>query len=184
MTDGAYLYPFREMAEPDEQDFSHGRFAHILGRYEKDAGSFYSQMLNNAHSYEGAAPAKMSALTENILGGLDYDRIASKRMSNYLTLRKHLGGYNPLENEGILRVPDIGPFVYPMLVKDGPAVRKKLAARKIFVPTYWTDLIESAPAGSVEQNYAANILALPCDQRYGEEDMLTVAEAVLTETGR
>lgn len=184
VTDGAYLYPFREMAEPGEQDYSHGRFAHILGRYEKDAGSFYTQMLNNAHAYEGAAAAKMSPLTENILGGLDYDRIASKRMANYLTLRKFLGRYNPLEKEGILRIPDIGPFVYPMLVKDGPAVRKKLAAVKIFVPTYWTDLIEGAPSGSVEQNYAANILALPCDQRYDEEDMRTVAEAVLAETGR
>jgi hypothetical protein len=68
-----------------------------------------------------------------------------------------------------------------MLVKNGPALRKKLAAQKIFVPTYWSDLITDAPKGSVEQRYAADILALPCDQRYDKEDMEVVADAVLRE---
>ena len=181
VTDGAYLYSDREMAEPEKEDFSHDRFSHILGRYEVDAGTFYSRMLANAHAYEGAAPARMSRLTENILGGLDYDRIARTRMDNYMTLKSCLGTHNGLETDGNLRVPDIGPFVYPMLVEDGPAIRKKLAAQKIFVPTYWSDLITDAPAGSVERKYAANILALPCDQRYLEEDMRRVAEAVLSE---
>ncbi|MDO4805319.1 MAG: hypothetical protein Q4A32_10925 [Lachnospiraceae bacterium] len=179
VTDGAYLYTDRDMDGPEETDMSHGRFAHILGRYEVDAGTFYQQMLANAHSYEGAAPAKMSPLTENILGGLDYDRIAERRMTNYLALREHLANYNELEMSGHLRIPDIGPFVYPMLVSGGAALRKRLAAEKIFVPTYWSDLAEGAPSGSVERRYASDILALPCDQRYDEEDMRRVAQAVL-----
>ena len=181
VTDGAYLYPDREIAEPELQDFSHDRFSHILGRYEKDAGTFYKQMLDNAHGYEGAAPARMSRLTENMLGGLDYDRIAKTRMSNYLALDARLANCNELVLSHNLRIPDTGPFVYPMLVKNGPALRKKLAAQKIFVPTYWSDLITDAPKGSVEQRYAADILALPCDQRYDKEDMEVVADAVLRE---
>ncbi len=179
VTDGAYLYPDREIEEPEKQDFSHDRFSHILGRYETDAGTFYKQMLTNAHGYEGASPARMSRLTENILGGLDYGKIAASRMTNYLTLSSLLSEYNELDRTGNLRVPDIGPFVYPMLVKNGPDLRKKLASRKIFVPTYWSDLITDAPEGSIEQRYAADILALPCDQRYDEDDMKTVAEALL-----
>lgn len=180
VTDGAYLYPGMEMDAPENTDQSHGRFAHILGRYEADAGTFYQQMLDNAHSYEGAVPAKMSPLTENILGGLDYDRIAAKRMANYLVLREHLSDFNLLEKDGLFRIPDAGPFAYPLLAEDGPGIRKKLAAEKIFVPTYWSDLISSAPTGSVERRYASDILALPCDQRYDAEDMRRVAQTVLT----
>lgn len=179
VTDGAYLYSDREISEPSLLDKSYDRFTHVLGRYEMDAGTFYQRMLDNAHSYEGAPPARMSRLTENILGGLDYGRIAGSRMTNYKTLASRLAQYNLLDSDGCLRVPDIGPFVYPMLVENGPAVRKELAAQKIFVPTYWSDLIKEAPRGSIEQKYASDILALPCDQRYDETDMETVAEALL-----
>lgn len=94
-------------------------------------------MLENAHGYEGAAPARMSRLTENMLGGLDYDRIAKTRMSNYLALDARLADCNELVLCHNLRIPDTGPFVYPMLVKNGPALRKKLAAQKIFELFYF-----------------------------------------------
>ena len=44
--------------------------------------------------------------------------------------------------------------------------------------------MKEMPEDSLEYDYAANILALPCDQRYGREEMEKVAEAVRAEAGR
>ncbi|MDO5702363.1 MAG: hypothetical protein Q4G47_03305 [Lachnospiraceae bacterium] len=183
VTDGAYLASDRPISLPQRQDESHARFSHVLGRYERSAGEFYREMLDNAHSYEGALPLRMSPLTENILRGIDYEAAASARMRNFLRLDEMLGRYNELALSGVLRVPDVGPFVYPMLVKDGPAVRRKLAAGKIYVPTYWNNVITENPEDSIEYRFAADILALPCDHRYDGDDMERVAEAVLRHIG-
>ncbi len=177
VTDGAYLASDVPLAPPEERDESHARFSHILGRYEKDAGTFYKAMLDNAHSYEGAPVMRMSRLTEDLLGALPYERIEEQRKANYACLADKLDAINPLS--ALFHTPCGGPFVYPFYINDGPAVRKALAARKIFVPTYWTNVMADAAPGSVEADYAANILALPCDQRYGAKEMDAVAEAVL-----
>lgn len=177
VTDGAYLATDVPLTPPEERDESHARFTHVLGRYERDAGTFYRAMLDNAHGYEGAPVRRMSRLTENLLGALPYGEIEEKRKANYARLAQKLDRHNPLSS--VFHTPCGGPFVYPFYIHDGPAARKALAARKIFVPTYWNNVIRDARPGSVEADYAANILALPCDQRYGPEEMDTVAEAVL-----
>ena len=52
------------------------------------------------------------------------------------------------------------------------------AAKKIFVPTYWKNILESCERDSLEYIWAADILPLPCDQRYGAEDMKYMAAVV------
>ena len=180
VTDGAYLQSDRPFPMPEKIDKSYARFDHVLGRYEAPAGEFYQMMLDNAHSYEGANAKCMSRLTENFLKAIDYRSIASQRMMNFFTLSKMLDEFNGLAKKHILRTPDVGPFVYPFLVNDGIAVRKALADEKIFVPTYWKEVADKAVPSSVEYNYAANILALPCDQRYDEKDMMRVARTVIS----
>lgn len=155
-------------------DSSHTRFSHILGRYEEDASSHYQQMLDNAHSYDHAPVRRMSALTQNLLKGIDYGYAKKQREHNYDILASALDSLNPLP----LHRPE-GPFVYPFLCKDGPALRKQLAREKIFVPTYWSNVIQSTPADSIEHAYAADILALPCDQRYDESDMQRICSILL-----
>ena len=184
VTDGAYLQTDRPLKLPEETDISSERLSYVTGRYEENAGIHYQQMLDTAHSYVGADAKKMSALTENLLRGIDYEFAAERRMENYLTLKEKLEDLNPLEQEHLIRVPDIGPFMYPLYVKNGIQIRKKLAGQKIFIPTYWSNVMKEMPEDSLEYDYAANILALPCDQRYGREEMEKVAEAVRAEAGR
>ena len=179
VTDGAYLFPDQDIPLPKERDESHTRFAHILGRYERNASEFYRQMLENAESYENEIPKRMSALTENLMRGIDYEYAASARNSNFGILDELLGSENELKNEGILRTPQGGAFCYPMLVRDGSRIRRELAKEKIYVPTYWKNVIDEMPEESLEYRYASDILALPCDQRYGAGDMELVAQSVL-----
>lgn len=178
VTDGAYLSSDRDLPEIPGRDFSNMRFAHILGRYEEDAGSHYRQMLDNAHSYEQEDIKQMSALTQNLLGGFDYGAIAGKRLKNYQLLSARLSSSNPLAS--FLRTPDGGPFAYPYYTEDGITARKKLAEMKIFVPTNWSNVIMEAEKSSAAYRCAANILCLPCDQRYDGADMEAVADAVLS----
>ena len=105
----------------------------------------------------------MSPLTHNILRAVDYDRIIDQRKRNYDVLRGELDGINQLD----LSDP-IGPFMYPLLLPNGRALRKPMQAQKLYIPMLW-DHAQHEPgyAGL----YTNDILPLPIDQRYTEDDM-------------
>ena len=156
-----------------EVDESRDRMKHVLGIFEGTASAYYQDMLDNAHSFEVEMVKQMSPLTENLLCGIDYDRAKKKREENYTRLQELLGDSNKLHVE----MPQ-GPFAYPYYHKDGIALRKKMAEHKVYVPVYWANVVETMPQDSLEYDYAANILPLPCDQRYSPEDMDVVAEVL------
>ena len=123
-------------------------------------------MLDTAHSFYDEPVKGMSRLTQNLLRGIDYEQVCRSRNANYTILEQSLQTQNHLH----LRSQK-GPFVYPFYCPDGVQIRRKLADQKIFVPTYWNNVLKELPRESLEYNYAANILPLPCDQRYNTEDM-------------
>lgn len=175
LSDGAYVsmgnldqrFPLEKL----EQDSSCQRMAHLLGRYERSASEYYQTMLDNAHGLDHELVSRMSALTDNLLHGIDYGRACRRREENYKKLDELLGGDNPLS----IHMPK-GPFVYPIYHANGLELRRKMAQHKIFVPTYWNNVIKEMPQDSLEYDYAANILPLPIDQRYTAADMETVAQ--------
>lgn len=173
VSDGAYLATDIPLDDDMPMDISKDRVEFLLGRLEEGARAHYSEMLAECDKFANEIPRKMSLLTENILRGIDYDRIRERRVVNYRVLHEQLGSVNPFT----AREP-IGPFAYPCLVENGVEVRKKLAAENIFIPTNWTYLISQAPEDSLEKFWSENILPLPVDQRYGQEEMLTIAKAI------
>lgn len=156
-----------------ERDVSGSRMGHILGRFEGSASEHYQTMLDNAHSLDSETVKQMSPLTENLLHAIDYAQVKSSREENYRALDALLGADNPLP----LHMPE-GPFVYPFYHKDGIRLRRQMAKQKIFVPTYWSNVAAQMPESSLEYDYAANILPLPCDQRYTPDDMETVVRVL------
>ena len=162
--DGGYVSTDAVLAEEFEKDVSKDRMTHILGRFEGTASEFYSCFQNNDHSFEGIPTRHMSELTHNLLRGIDYDYARTKRNENYAVLARALGEANKLR----LITPD-GPFCYPFYCKDGMRIKKELAAKKIYVPTLWPNVLDLED--SLEKDFAENILPLPCDQRYDAEDM-------------
>lgn len=115
----------------------------------------------------------MSRLTENLLGAIDYETGRRKREENYRILSE------ALPSEFIFtRVTPEGPFVYPYYHKEGLKLRRWLAEHKIFVPTYWKNILEECTESSLEYQWAADVLPLPCDQRYGKEEMQYMAERI------
>ena len=173
LSDGAYISTDVTLTSGKETDISHNRMSHILGRFEEDAGTFYQKMLDNASTYHHMEIRQMSKLTQNLLRAIDYEQIKTRREENYQILKEAL----PSENPFTVSLPE-GPFAYPFYCENGIQIRKALAAKKIFVPTNWSNVLKDMPETSLEYQWAANILPLPCDQRYGKEEMLYMADMI------
>jgi hypothetical protein len=164
--DGAYLSTDAILDEKLEEDQSSSRMKHILGRLEGQASDYYDEFKKNDESFKELPIKKMSQLTRNILGAIDYEKVIEARNRNFKYLHDRLENTNILE----IKLP-YGPFAYPYYVENGIEIRKKLAEKKIYIPTLWPNVLKENLEDSIEYDYAANILPLPCDQRYGIEDM-------------
>ena len=173
VADGAFLYTDADPAEL-QRDESFDRMDFVLGRFERPAGEFYAQAAGNNDRPSFDTPRYMSALTENLLRAIDYDSVKARRTENFALLHSRLGAMNQLA----LR-PIAGAFAYPLMLDAAPALRKGLIERKIFVPTLWPNVLKEQQPGTTKYRLANNILPLPCDQRYGPEDMELIIQAVL-----
>jgi len=169
--DGGYVSTDAVLNEPLELDVSKDRMNHILGRFEGSASNYYQEFNRNNRSFTDLPLRRMSELTHNILGAIDYVAVCNKREANYMVLENVLSQYNRLK-----LIRPIGPYAYPFYCENGMEVKKKLAEKKIYVPTLWPNVV--ALDGTLEKDYAENILPLPCDQRYTEDDMKYMSEII------
>ena len=162
--DGGYLATDAVLEEELRLDVSKDRMRHILGRFEGSASDYHGDFKANDHAFKELELRRMSELTHNLLRAVDYEAARQKRNENYGLLEAALGERNGLK----LSIPD-GPYAYPFYCENGMALKKKLAEKKIFVATLWPNVLENG--NELEKAYTENILPLPCDQRYGAEDM-------------
>lgn len=173
--DGAYLAT-RDGARLDRtlpDGSSAGRAAHLLGRCEGSASSHYNEYLAAEDEIGARGPEVMSEVTRRLLSGINYGSVKVRREDNYAILDGLLGGVNLLES-----ISPAGPYMYPLLVDDAGDMRRGLAARGIYIPTLWPNVVEQCSSSSFAYRYANNILPLPVDQRYGEAEMRHVAKEV------
>lgn len=173
VADGAILYTDVEIKRDLPQDESFQRMEFLLGRFERRASEFYGAYVKNNEYFCTEPIKKMSALTENLLRGIDYTYICDKRTENFKYLHEKLSAANKLKIQEVK-----GAFAYPLWIEKGREVRKKLIEQKIFVPILWPNVIDEMPTGSLEFELADNILPLPCDQRYTIKDMNYICESI------
>lgn len=174
VTDGAFLYTDSLLIQELPIDESFNRMQFVLGRYERPASEYYSNYVSNNELFISEPIKRMSKLTSNLLHGVDYKKIKSIRESNYMYLYYAFGGLNILH---LNNTP--GSFMYPLLVENGSKLRKRLHEKKIYIPTLWPDVFGWCSKDEVEYYLAENILPIPIDQRYGEEDMKYIVSMVM-----
>lgn len=170
--DGAYLQTDHILDMPLDDDFVSGRMAHLLGRFEGLASDYYDDYKQNDHIFDSLPLRKMSGITQNILQAVDYTVVAQRRSENFRFLHSILNQRNRLQI-----VPPEVPFAYPFYCENGLEIRRKLAEKRIYVPTLWPNVLD-LDTNSLEWDYAANILPLPCDQRYDQQDMDIILSAL------
>lgn len=165
--DGAYLY--MDEIPPDydslDTDASAERMVHILQRYEDNEVDNYSLYAAVEENLDTMPILKMSLLTQNILQAIDYDSISDIRRRNYGVLSEALSNDNRLK----LNCRSV-PFMYPFYCDNAVGIRERLKAHKCYLPVLWPNVREY-PEDWIERKYGDNILLLPCDQHYTEEDM-------------
>lgn len=171
VSDGAYLSTSLKTPWEYPQDISYKRMGFLLGRLEKGASEFYPEYVKNDKLFDCEPIKEMSKLTQNILKGIDYPFVKKRREDNFSYLSKRLGSRNEL----VLQLPK-GPYAYPFLIKDGSKIRKKMQERKIYIPTLWPNVLQTNAQNTWEYRLADDVLPLPVDQRYSEEDMAYICD--------
>jgi len=164
--DGAYVYTDAIVDEEIETDCSAGRMRHVLGRFEGRASDYYADFQHSDESLYSLPLRYMSPLTHNLLRAIDYKEVIRRRSENYAVLQKAFGDINILDAPA-----PAGPYCYPLYSKNGVKIRQQLAGMKIYIPTLWPNVPLTNGASDLEKDYTANILPIPCDQRYDTFDM-------------
>lgn len=170
LPDGGLLYSNDPaVTQPEQRDeSSESRMAHLISRLTNSPEAAYQQYLDAEQAISKLPVQGMSRLTERLLQSVDYQRARNARTRNSLHLHKRLGQYNQLN----LNIDEsVAPLCYPFLPSVKAASKADLIKERVFVPTYWPEVLGRVEEGTFEWNLVTNGLFLPCDQRYNEDDM-------------
>ncbi len=172
--DGAYLYTGVKLEQDWDQDVSYERMSHLLKRIDLGAETGYQDFRVNDNLLCGQDIKTMSRLTETILCGIDYEIVKRKRRENYVILDQALktsnGIHLELDDEAV-------PMVYPYMTDD-TSLRERLIDNNVFVATYWPNVKEWTMSRMIEHELAVQLIPIPCDQRYGLEEMNSIISLV------
>ena len=119
----------------------------------------------------------MSETTKRILDHIDYDKVIARRRANFAFL------YAALQENNSLLLPNfdsfVSPMVYPFISKTSRSLRQKLINEKVFVAKYWSN-VNQLISYEIECKLADRVVAIPCDQRYGDEEMNRIVSIILS----
>jgi hypothetical protein len=160
-------------AEYSEEDSEARLMPRILRRddyLERDNAVWYAAY-QEAEARMSVSREPMSAKAFDILGNIDTELVIRRRKQNFDALAEYLAEFALFRE----RVEDFVPFGFPVRVRHRDRVLNALSDRRIFAPRYWPHLPSDPAAFPAEHGVSRELLLLPCDQRYDEDDMRTVA---------
>lgn len=172
--DGAYLYCDRSLKQDLQQDRSWERMDYLLKRIDVSTEEAYVDFCEHEEHLIGNPIRKMSNLTSRIMSSIDYQRVAQCRRNNYKLLHKTLNNKNSVS---LPLLDDAVPMVYPFLTDDRN-LRQRLIDSKIYVARYWPNVLDWCDEHSNEFKLTNQLLPLPVDQRYGQEEMAKIASLI------
>lgn len=173
--DGAYLYTDCILDEEISQDESFERLTFLTKRIDRSAQEGYADFHANDKALSSVGMRRMSKLTEKMMRSIDYSDKAIKRIHNFHLLDNVLRDSNRFKWD-----MDYGtvPMIYPYYVENGAKLRQHLIDHQVFCARYWPNVLEWCQKGSIEYQLAENMVCLPIDQRYGNEDMERILEII------
>jgi hypothetical protein len=173
--DGAYLFTDKFLQTKLLHDNSVARFSHLIKRFDEGAEAGYIDFKANNESLKGQSIKVMSDITKALLCNIDYDRVIKIRKQNFLFLNENLKYSNKL------KIPvdnDFVPMVYPFFTANGNILKQNLIKKRVFVATYWPNVLNWCNENMLEHSFAMQIIPLPIDQRYDEKKMLKIIKII------
>ncbi len=179
VSDGGYLYTEKTLDIVFEKDESTEFAMHLLGRRDIGASHYYKQYQKSEDRLSNQPIKEMSRLTQEILQSIDYETAKSKREINFKNL--HL----ELRNKNIFNLDEAGlngPMTYPFFTKD-KMLREYLIGKNVYVARYWDDVLDRDSDCDTEKRIVEQLVPLPIDQRYCEEDMQKILKFLVKTHG-
>lgn len=176
--DGGFAYTILKYKIKDKLDDSLKRIDHLVIRIQNGAESGYSKFKLNDSKFNKLPLMQMSLLTDRMMRNINYQEAKKRRNENFNFIHNKLIKLNELtpiiDHERIN-----APMVYPFLMQRNDKLRTKLIKNKIFIATYWPNVLKWKSKGTWENYLTNNLLALPIDQRYTISDLTFILGKIL-----
>ena len=150
--------------------------SHLFIRKEFGAEAGFEDYRRNEAKLDNQPIRRMADQTQGILTHIDYPEVIAKRRRNFEYLHNVLGKINQLH------LPLIDtfscPMVYPFIGRNQKDLRRRLIENKVFVASYWPNVLNWAKPGDIEYELTTHLIPLPIDQRYTGKDMDRIIEII------
>lgn len=157
-----------------DEDDSTLHNSHLRIRKEQGAEAGFKEYQLNETKLDNQPIRLMCRNTRDILWHIEYDKVVARRRANYTYL------HEALKDKNLLQLPDMAsfacPMVYPFMTGTNRDLRTELIANKVFVARYWPNVLDWCKHDDLEYQLAENLVCIPIDQRYGEEDMQIILD--------
>ena len=161
-----------------DEDDSSLHNSHLRIRKEQGAEAGFHDYQLNETKLDNQPIRLMCRNTRDILWHIDYDKVIAKRRANFAYL------HEALNEKNFLQLPEMDsfacPMVYPFVTRIDRNLRQELIQNKVFVAKYWPN-VHQLNSYETEYDLATRVVPLPCDQRYGEEEMNRIIEIIENE---
>ena len=116
-------------------------------------------------------PYCIDSLSMRLINSLDVYELVSRRRENFRALLEGLDNVSYLETPFRHLTKYECPMFYPVIIKEKRNdVRKKLIDERIYCPVHWP-IPDQVKETNLNLDIYNTILSIPCDQRYGLDDM-------------
>jgi hypothetical protein len=117
----------------------------------------------------------ISEVSERILKTVDYDNVKHIRDLNFNFYNKAFRHINLLQIDNNVN----SCFCYPLLL-ESPVQKRLLHKEKIFIPSYWLDVLnrKGNEDYELECQLSKDLLPLPIDHRYGTNELEKVVDTI------
>jgi dTDP-4-amino-4,6-dideoxygalactose transaminase len=149
-----------------------------LRRREFDADGVdrgWFSLFQTAEETSPVGPFSMSELARTLLTNcFDYADIARRRINNYRILAETLAHFLvfPSLPSGVV------PLGCPIRIANRDAVLTSMFAERIYPPVHWHIRNQVPDEFEASHGLASTIMTVPCDQRYGFDDMQRMAALI------
>lgn len=165
--DGGYLKTNIKLNKDFSRSYSYDKCEHLLKRADVNANSSYDLFKENELKLNLEPIKRMSKLTQKLLSNIKYEEVRTKRVKNFMYLNSAFSNINKLSFD---KDRINGPMTYPLLLENNN-IKEELINKKIYIPTYWKEVMNRTKKDDFGNYLTRKMLPLPIDQRYNLEDM-------------
>lgn len=172
VSDGAYLFNIESNINL-EQDFSASRMSYLLYRIENEPEIAYKEYKKVEEELDNVPLKRMSLITEQILSAIPYQRYMEIRNEHFNKIHTAFNKINKLK---ILSFH--APMIYPLWIKSGKEIKKKIIEKRIFLATYWPNVLTNPELNKLEKSFVEDIIPIPIDQRYDVNEIQYIIDTI------